>query len=132
MKELSYSRKLGKQHLQLLHIMTPTPIEIKRNGSQGLTVTWQNGSITSLSSEVLRRECPCASCKEQRGDTSHSKPLTPKKRSLTIIDSSLKEELSLKEIWGIGSYALGIKWGDGHDSGIYPFTYLYELAQKSA
>jgi DUF971 family protein len=110
--------------------MTHTPTEIRRDAKAGLTISWRDGTTTQLSTELLRRECPCASCKEKRGDTSHSKPLTSKKKkSLAIIESSIEQELDLKEIWGIGQYALGLRWGDGHDSGIYPFTYLYELGK---
>jgi DUF971 family protein len=109
-----------------------TPTEIRRDPRNGLTISWQDGSTTLLSPEVLRRECPCATCREKRGDASHSKPLTTKKRALTILESSIAEELDLKEIWGIGQYALGVRWGDGHDSGIYTFDYLYQLGQKKA
>lgn len=110
--------------------MKPTPIEIKRQATEGLTISWQDGATTTLSSELLRRECPCAACKERRGDTTHAKPLTGKKRSLAIVDSSINEETALQEIWGIGQYALGMRWADGHDTGIYPFSYLYELGEK--
>lgn len=110
--------------------MTQTPIEIKREGSTGLTITWRDGSVTTISSETLRRECPCAGCRERRGDTTHAKPLTGKKRSLTIVESSISEELTLLEIWGIGQYALGLRWADGHDTGIYPFSLLHELGTQ--
>jgi DUF971 family protein len=111
--------------------MTAVPREIRRNGSSGLSITWSDGSTTPFSSEMLRRNCPCAGCKEKRGDTSHSKPLTGRKRSLAVLDSSLEQELELQEIWGVGQYAIGIRWGDGHDSGIYTFAYLHELATSA-
>jgi DUF971 family protein len=107
--------------------MSTTPREIRRNGASGLTITWIDGSTRSFSSETLRRNCPCAGCKERRGDTSHAKPLTGRKRSLTVLESSLSQELELQQIWGVGNYAIGITWGDGHDSGIYTFEYLYQL-----
>lgn len=106
-----------------------TPTEIRRTGTLGLTIKWGDGSSSSLSSEVLRRECPCASCKEKRGDTTHAKPLTGKKRSLSIVENTIEQETSLQEIWAVGQYALGIRWGDGHDSGIYPFELLRELGK---
>jgi DUF971 family protein len=108
--------------------MSAAPREIKRDGTSGLKITWHDGSTRSFSSEVLRRNCPCASCKEQRGDTSHAKPLTGRKRSLTVLKSSLDQEIELQQIWGVGNYAIGIKWGDGHDSGIYTFDYLQQLS----
>ena len=105
-----------------------TPSEIRRDGTAGLVITWRDGSSSKLSSEVLRRGCPCAECKEKRGDTTHAKPLTGKRRSLSIVESTVDQGLSLEEIWGVGQYALGIRWGDGHSSGIYPFALLRELA----
>ncbi len=111
--------------------MTPMPTEIKRDAQSGLTISWRDGSTSHISTELLRRECPCASCKEGRGDTSHSKPLSPKKRGLTVIQNTIEEQLDLKEIWVVGQYALGMRWGDGHDSGIYPFAQLFELGKRS-
>jgi len=109
--------------------MNPMPTEIIRNATTGITISWRDGTTSTISTEVLRRECPCASCNEKRGDTSHAKPLTSKKRGLAIIQNTIDEELDLKEIWGVGQYALGMKWGDGHESGIYPFSLLFELGQ---
>lgn len=111
--------------------MNPTPTEIKRDAKSGLTISWRDGAVTRISTETLRRECPCASCKERRGDTSHAQPLAPQRRKLTVIQNTIEEELDLKEIWAVGQYALGMRWGDGHDTGIYPFTQLYELGQRS-
>lgn len=104
-----------------------TPTEIRRNDTHGLAITWLDGTTSNLTSEVLRRECPCASCKEKRGDTTHAKPLTGKKRSLAIVENTVEQETSLQEIWAVGQYALGIRWADGHDSGIYPFDLLRQL-----
>ncbi len=108
--------------------MQALPTEIRRNGSTGLNITWRDGSSYEIPSEKLRKACPCAECKEKRGDTSHSKPLTGKKRALAIVEHTIDKEIELTEIWGVGQYALGIRWGDGHDSGIYTFDYLRSLA----
>ena len=107
-----------------------TPTEIKRAGSSGLHISWSDGRRDALPGEFLRRNCPCAACKELRGDTSHSKPLTGKKpkKSLMVIENTIETETSLQQIWGVGQYALGMSWGDGHDSGIYTFDYLRELS----
>lgn len=86
--------------------------------------------MSNISSENLRRQCPCAECREKRGDDTHAKPLTGKKRSLAIVESSLEQELELQEIWAVGQYAIGMRWADGHDSGIYTFEFLRELGQR--
>ena len=106
------------------------PREIKRAGRDGLRIRWADGLESELSSETLRRECPCAECRERRGDDSHAKPLTGKKRSLSIIQNTKEEQLGLQAIWGVGQYAIGIRWDDGHDSGIYTYELLAQLAGR--
>ncbi len=119
----------------------PLPVEIRRvtkeglNGSltgTGLEITWQDGECFLLPSSLLRLHCPCAECKEKRGEQTHHTPLTPKKVSLNIIKSSLAEETDLESVWGIGNYAVGIRWGDRHDSGIYSFELLNLLRQEQS
>ncbi len=107
-----------------------TPIEIKRLGPSGLQIVWSDGHSSNFSSELLRQNCPCASCREQRGEGSHSAPIAPvkpKASSLRIVQSSLAEELKLERIWAVGNYALGMRWGDGHDVGIWTFDILRAL-----
>ena len=108
------------------------PREIRRNGSAGLAITWADGSVSKIPSESLRRQCPCAECREKRGDSTHAKPLTGKKRSLNIVESSIEQEVELLEIWPVGQYALGMRWADGHDSGIYTFELLRSLGTALA
>jgi DUF971 family protein len=97
-----------------------------------MLITWSDGAVQELSSLVLRGQCPCAECREKRGDEGHAKPLTPKKKTLRVIQSSLEQELELTEVWAVGQYAIGLRWGDGHDSGIYTFDYLRGLSQVGA
>ena len=111
--------------------MQLVPTEIRRDAKAGLTISWRDGTISKIPTNLLRRECPCASCNERRGDTSHAQPLTTKKRALSVIHNTLEEELDLQEIWAVGQYALGMRWGDGHESGIYPFTLLLELGKRA-
>lgn len=108
--------------------MAILPTEIRRLGSEGIRIRWADGETHTISCETLRKSCPCATCKELRGDTTHSKPLTGKVRSLQVVDSSKEEEIRLEEIWGVGQYAIGMRWGDGHNSGIYTFDTLRSLA----
>lgn len=110
-----------------------SPVKVNRESSgQGLGITWSDGTEVTISSAVLRKHCPCATCAEQRGDLSHDKPLSPPRRpSLNIVKSELDQELQLQTVWAIGNYALGIRWGDGHDSGIYSFALLLALAKDT-
>lgn len=112
--------------------MNVTPLEIKRNGTEGLQITWSSGEVHTLDSRLLRQHCPSAVGKAARGDSSHDKPLSPKKSTLQVLSASADEELTLEKIWTIGNYALGMRWADGHDAGIYPYSLLYTLGQQGA
>ncbi len=104
-----------------------SPQKVARS-NDNLTIEWTDGSCSTIPAIVLRKNCPCAGCRESRGDDSHSKPLTGKRRALTIIDSSLEQETTLIHVWSVGAYAIGLKWKDGHDSGIYTFELLQQLS----
>jgi DUF971 family protein len=113
-------------------MLSKTPTQISRLGFEGIQITWSDGHENKISSEVLRKNCPCAGCKEARGDQTHAKPLTGKKSLLKIVESSRDEELRLEKIWQVGGYALGMEWGDGHQTGIYTYLYLEELGKLGA
>ena len=106
---------------------TILPLEIKRISNAEIQIAWSDGVTSTITSEILRKNCPCASCRERRGDTSHAKPLSGKRTGLTVIEYSKDIEIDLKEIFGVGQYAIGFRWGDGHDTGIYTFQLLREL-----
>lgn len=105
------------------------PKEIRKLSEREIQVTWADNTINQIGSEVLRKLCPCAVCKAERGDTSHEKPLSPKKSPLSIVESTLEESVELKNIRGVGNYAISLEWGDRHDDGIYTWPYLLELIQ---
>lgn len=113
----------------LLLSMLAKPLEIRRIEASGLHITWSDGLSVNIPRDLLRKNCPCAECKMARGDDSHSTPLTPKKSLLKIVEHTKDESLTLEAIWGVGQYALGMKWQDGHDSGIYTFPLLRELSE---
>lgn len=112
------------------------PTEVKRIGIEGLQISWSDGSVHRIPSRILRANCTSANSKVQRGEGgSHEKPLSGEMKApakLNVISSSLEEELSLERVWAIGNYAIGLRWADGHDSGIYSYQHLYELGELSA
>jgi DUF971 family protein len=92
-----------------------TPKHIKApHGARIFTVTWSDGSQSVLPHNVLRGFCPCATCQGHGGD-------------IKYIPGG---DLELRTIERVGNYALSLGWGDGHDSGIYTFEYLRELAKR--
>ena len=91
------------------------PARIHADRSAGrLEIDWQDGHRTVFLAIPLRWLCPCAYCRGEAGlpgwlDTTPT--LTPSQTSLT--------DLHL-----IGSYAIAPTWGDGHQTGYYPFALL--------
>ena len=95
----------------------------------GLKLVLSDGSEFKLNNELLRKECPCASCLDKKGQMSHEKPLGGR-ASLRVVKATLEESLDIKKIWALGNYAIGMLWSDGHDSGIYTYLNLEKLARE--
>lgn len=106
-----------------------TPTEIRRL-EDGMQLTWSDGQAQHYSGELLRKFCPCATCKEQRGDESHAKPLTGGRALLKVIEHTKEEQVKLIKIAAVGNYAIGLEWADGHSSGIYTYDYLASLTAR--
>jgi DUF971 family protein len=92
--------------------------KIEQISSQVLTFFWEDGHQSIYFVEHLRANCPCAPCKEQREDTNPLKVLNTNSEQFEIKGWSL-----------IGRYAVGLKWEDGHDTGIYTYEFLRSLCQ---
>ena len=89
-----------------------TPSKVKAPlGAQVLEIHWADGGRTRFPHRLLRGYCPCAGCQ------GHSGPIRFKDGG----------DLELREIEAVGNYALALKWGDRHDTGIYDFPYLRRL-----
>lgn len=116
--------------------MNPHPIEIRRK-ENAIELRWSDGKANTLAASLLRKECPCATCREARGDEFHQSPLgsveakDKKKTSmLKVVDHSADEQLRIEEIRAVGNYAISITWGDKHNTGIYSFEQLRSLCNN--
>ena len=91
------------------------PLEIKlHQSSKLLEIKFNNLTECMLSCEFLRVYSPSA---EVRG---HG----PGQETLQIH----KENVGIDNIEPIGQYAIKLTFSDGHNTGIYSWDYLYELA----
>ena len=81
------------------------------HGAKDLEISWADGHRSKLPHEILRGYCPCAGCQGHSG----------------IIQFQEGGNVDLRNIEQVGNYALGLGWGDNHDSGIYSFRYLRAL-----
>ena len=96
---------------------TPTPKEIKlHQKSKLLEIVFDDNTECKLSCEMLRVYSPSA---EVQG---HS----PDQAVLQIG----KENVNIIEIIPVGNYAIKIKFSDGHDTGLFSWSYLHHLAKN--
>lgn len=90
----------------------PTDIHLDQ-AEKTLALTFDNGESFVLTAEYLRVESPSAEVQGHGGD---QKKIVPSKRKVGI--SNLEP---------VGNYAVRIVFDDGHDTGLFTWTYLREL-----
>ena len=100
---------------------TPVRLDLKRD--EKLTIAWQDGIVSVYPLVLLRKMCPCASCKDQR-EAEVTRPRT----SLAVLpETFVGGTPTVVDAQLVGNYALKITWSDQHDTGIYSFQYLREI-----
>jgi DUF971 family protein len=91
------------------------PLEIRLStDKKQLQIQFDNQVTRLLSSEKLRVESPSA---EVQGHSPAQKKIVTGKANVRIL-----------AIEPIGNYAVRLAFDDGHDTGIYTWDYLYQLA----
>jgi len=111
-------------------IPTTDPVDISVSPARReMRIVWQDRHESVYPFDLLRRECPCALCNDQRSKASAS--VGP---SLTVLSGPVLKagEVQVKEASPVGRYAINFVWSDGHDSGIYSFDYLRSLCPCSS
>ncbi|MGB8181091.1 MAG: DUF971 domain-containing protein [Stellaceae bacterium] len=95
---------------------SPWPVEIRlKPADKVLEVDFDSGETFRLPAEYLRVESPSA---EVQGHSPNQKQIVAGRRHVGIL-----------AIEPVGNYAIRIKFDDLHDTGIYSWTYLYELGR---
>ena len=96
----------------------PAHLDLKKD--RALTIHWADGRISVYPIAYLRRHSPSADARQLREQMT-SNPLT-------VLPSNpdagplIAEGLEL-----VGNYAVRIRFSDGHDTGIYSWTYLRRI-----
>ena len=93
----------------------PTEIRLHQ-ASRSLEIAYAGGERYNLPCELLRVYSPSA---EVRGHGPGQEVLQTGKRMVGITS-----------IESVGNYALQFTFSDGHDSGIYSWSYLHELCRE--
>ena len=97
-----------------------SPLDVQNIGEE-LAIKWDDGTETYIPLVKLRRHCPCAACKGEvdimgRVYNGQDRLLPP-------------EAFRLARVVNVGGYALQPIWGDGHNTGLFPYDYLRRVAE---
>jgi DUF971 family protein len=95
----------------------PTELRLSQD-RRSLRVTFDDGTAFDLPAEYLRVTSPSA---EVQGHSPSERKTVPGKRNVEIIG-----------IEPVGNYAVKLRFDDMHDTGIYGWSYLYELGARQA
>lgn len=96
---------------------SPRPTDIRlHQSSRLLEISFDDGNSAMLSCEFLRVYSPSA---EVRGHGPGQEVL-----------QTGKENVNITGIEPVGNYAIKLIFSDGHDTGLYSWDYLYDLARN--
>lgn len=96
---------------------SPRPTDIRlHQASRVLEITFDDSLRAELPCEFLRVYSPSA---EVRGHGVGQESL-----------QTGKENVNITNIEPVGHYAVKLTFSDGHDTGLYSWDYLYDLAQN--
>jgi ATP-binding protein involved in chromosome partitioning len=93
----------------------PPQLALSPSGD-ALTVTFACGTTYELSAELLRVMSPSA---EVQGHSPEQRVTVAGKRNVKI-----------KDLRPVGAYAVRIEFDDGHDTGLFTWTYLQQLGRE--
>lgn len=92
------------------------PTQIIEESDAEISIVWSDAREDKYAAPDLRRRCPCAGCvNEWTGER-------------TLKTESIGDEVKFSSIAVVGRYALNFNFSDGHDTGIFSFKYLREIA----
>lgn len=93
-----------------------TPVALHRSSATGeLRIRWDDGVEQCIAFARLRGACPCSQCRAAR--------LTGR---IDLVSAGvILQELNLQ------GYGVQLVFDDGHDRGIYPWSYLRELGRRA-
>jgi DUF971 family protein len=90
----------------------PSEIKLNKKG-RTLELVW-NGERAILSHKVLRQSCRCSVCESIR------------RKIVDVIP--VAADIELLDIEVLGSTGVRLYFSDSHDRGIFPWTYLRQMA----
>jgi len=94
---------------------TPRPVDVAAFPNGEIGIVWNDGHESYYGGHALRCACACAQCVDEvTGDK-------------LLDDRRVPADVRAESFHPVGNYGLGIRWSDGHDTGIYTFDRLRAL-----
>lgn len=91
------------------------PVQVTPFPNGELGVAWEDGHESYFAGHALRCACACASCIDEGSGRK------------VLVDERVPHDVRPLEVHPVGQYGLGIRWSDGHETGIYTFERLRQL-----
>ena len=104
----------------------PRSVKVNLTTGSGVDVEWRDGHSSHYSFAYLRDACPCALCNEEREKAGRKPGQSPDPASTGLLPI-FKPAIKPTSAEGVGKYAIKFHWSDGHDLGIYSWTFLREV-----
>ena len=95
--------------------LTDVDVTLDR-GQNKMKIVWGDDHLSEYSFDYLRSACPCAQC-----DATKHGGQPANDGSMDIANF---KDIGLRDVQEVGRYALRFTWSDGHDTGIFSYTYL--------
>jgi DUF971 family protein len=100
------------------------PLSVAIDAQGRLEIVWEDGVTQRLDVARLRRQCPCARCRESRQAAAvESNPL----RQLPAHENP---DVRIVAMQPTGRYAYNIHFSDNHSSGIFTLEFLRSLGDS--
>ena len=96
-------------------VLEPKDMEWLEKGVLG--IEWSDGHKGVYPVRYLRQHCPCAACTDEWTGELRLKP------------DDVPLLIRLNDIEPVGRYAFKMSWSDGHDTGLYSYTFLRRICQ---
>ena len=96
-------------------MQTPTNIRVHKD-DRLLELVWSDDDVSKIPFRAIRQDCRCAACV----DEFTGRQILNRE---SVADDIVPEDVSLT-----GNYALKILWSDTHDSGLFTWNHLREIA----
>ncbi len=100
-------------------MVAPRHIDLKKD--RGLTIEWDDGSLSYYTVAYLRRMSPSADMRHLRDEMARN--------PLAVLPTSAGAggPLVVTAAELVGNYAIKIEFSDGHATGIYSWVYLRDI-----